>query len=40
MRETITVTTKQREELVDITAEVQAIVKRSSIQNGFVAIYV
>ena len=40
MRETITVTTKQREELVDITTEVQAVVKRSAIQNGLVAIYV
>ena len=39
MREIITVTTKQREELVDITAQVQAVVKRSAIQNGLVSIY-
>ena len=39
MRETIPTTTKQREELVDITAEVESVIKRSAIQNGLVSVY-
>ena len=39
MRETITVHTTQREELIDITEAVRAILERSSIQNGIMHVY-
>jgi secondary thiamine-phosphate synthase enzyme len=39
MRETITLRTKQREELIDITDAVRAILKRSGIRNGIVHVY-
>ncbi|MEJ2566226.1 MAG: secondary thiamine-phosphate synthase enzyme YjbQ [Gammaproteobacteria bacterium] len=40
MRETITITTDQRETLVDITAAVKRIVAASSVRNGIVSVYV
>ncbi len=40
MRENIYVGTTKREELVDITAEVQAAVARSGVQNGVAVLYV
>lgn len=40
MRETITVRTSQREQLLDITAEVVSVVKRSGISDGLVSVYV
>jgi secondary thiamine-phosphate synthase enzyme len=39
MRETITLTTGQRETLVDITEPVKAVVERSGIRNGIVTVY-
>ncbi len=39
MRETITVQTTQREELIDITEGVRAILERGSIQNGIMNVY-
>lgn len=39
MRETITLGTQQREELIDITETVRAILKRSRMQNGIVHLY-
>ena len=39
MREIITIATAQREELVDITREVEAVVKRSGIGDGLVSVY-
>ena len=39
MREAITITTHQREELVDITAQVGAIVRTSGVRNGLVNVY-
>ena len=40
MRESITVTTHTREQLLDITAQVNAVVHRSRIANGLVNVYV
>ena len=40
MQQTITVASQQREELVDITAQVTAIVKQSGIRQGIASIYV
>ena len=40
MRETLAVKTRQREELVDITEQVQSFVDASGIRNGLVAVYV
>ncbi len=40
MRTTITVSTTRREELIDITADVIAAVKQSTILNGLVSLYV
>ncbi len=40
MRETITIQTKQREELIDITEAVRAILKGSSVRNGIIQVYV
>ena len=39
MRQIITLNTRQREELVDITQQVNDAVKRSETQNGLVALY-
>lgn len=39
MRETITISTDRREELVDITAQVEAAVQRAGIDNGLAALY-
>lgn len=39
MRETITIASTQREELIDITEAARAILKRSSIQNGIMSLY-
>jgi secondary thiamine-phosphate synthase enzyme len=39
MREIITLNTQQREELVDITEQVEEVVRRSGIHNGLVALY-
>jgi secondary thiamine-phosphate synthase enzyme len=40
MRENISVSTSRREELVDITTQVQETVTQSKIENGLVALYV
>ena len=40
MRESITISTHQREQLVDITSQVVAAVSRSGIRNGLVSAYV
>lgn len=39
MREVITVSTVRREELVDITERVAAVVRRSEVVDGLVAVY-
>ncbi|MBT8122156.1 MAG: secondary thiamine-phosphate synthase enzyme YjbQ [Gammaproteobacteria bacterium] len=39
MREIITISTQRREELVDITAEVAAVVAASGEMNGLVSVY-
>ncbi|MCP3870135.1 MAG: YjbQ family protein [Gammaproteobacteria bacterium] len=39
MRETITLTTGSREELVDITDRVEAVVQSSGIRDGLVSVY-
>jgi secondary thiamine-phosphate synthase enzyme len=39
MREIIHLTTRRDQELVDITAEVHAVVKRSGIRDGIVHVY-
>ncbi len=39
MREIIHLTTQRREELVDITAQVTAIVKASGVRQGLAAVY-
>ena len=39
MRETITIQTQQREELIDITDGVREIVKRSTMRNGLLNVY-
>jgi len=40
MRENISVATSRREELVDITVQVQEAVARASVQNGLAVLYV
>ena len=40
MRENISVPTSRREELVDITTQVQAVVTHSKIENGLMVLYV
>jgi len=40
MRDTITVSTDQREELLDITEQVRGVVQRSGVRNGLVSVYV
>jgi secondary thiamine-phosphate synthase enzyme len=39
MREIITLNTEQREELIDITATVEMVVKTAHIQNGLLSLY-
>lgn len=39
MRATITISTQQREQLSDITAQVKDVVSRSGIRNGLVNVY-
>ena len=39
MRESITASTHEREQLVDITTQVVAVVSRSGIRNGLVSVY-
>ncbi len=39
MRETITLRTTQREELIDVTQAVRAVLKRSGMRNGIVHVY-
>ena len=39
MRETIILQTQQREELIDITEAVRAILKKSGVRNGIVHVY-
>jgi len=40
LRETIVVSTHKREELIDITAQVESAVHHSGIQDGLVSVYV
>lgn len=40
MRQRITVSTHQREQLLDITDQVKAVVRESGIGNGLVSVYV
>lgn len=40
MRQRITVSTHQREQLLDITDQVKAVVRESGIGNGLVSLYV
>lgn len=40
MRENISVSTSRREELVDITVQVQEAVKQSGVENGLAVLYV
>jgi secondary thiamine-phosphate synthase enzyme len=40
MRKTITVTTSKREELVDITVQVQEVIAEAGVDNGVVILYV
>jgi secondary thiamine-phosphate synthase enzyme len=39
MRDIITLITHQREELVDITPQIEAVVRGSGVHNGLVALY-
>ena len=39
MRETILIKSTRREELIDITEEIRAILEQSSIQNGIMHVY-
>ncbi len=38
-RQVITLRTSQREELVDITSQVEAVVRQAAIKNGLLSIY-
>lgn len=40
MRETIRVSTRRREELVDVTAQIRSVVQRSGVRDGLVSVYV
>jgi secondary thiamine-phosphate synthase enzyme len=40
MRESITISTHKREELIDITAQVNDVVRGSGVSNGLVSVYV
>jgi len=39
MRESFTISTRRREQLVDITAQVNGVVHRSGVRNGLVSVY-
>ena len=39
MRETITIQTHQREQLIDVTDQVKAVVQRSGVREGLVNVY-
>ena len=39
MHETINISTSRREQLVDITAQVKAVVTQSRVNNGLVSVY-
>ena len=39
MRKTIHLNTTQREELVDITAQVVSVIRQSGVENGLVSLY-
>jgi len=39
MQETVHLFTSRREELVDITAEVETVVRKSGVQSGLAAVY-
>jgi len=39
MRESITISSNKREELIDITSRVNAVVQRSGASNGLVSVY-
>ena len=39
MREVITISTDKREQLIDITTQVNAVVQRSGANNGLVSVY-
>ena len=39
IREVIQISTQQREELIDITAEVASIIRKSGVNDGLVAVY-
>jgi secondary thiamine-phosphate synthase enzyme len=39
MRQTINISTNEREQLVDVTIEVKAVVRESGIQDGLVNVY-
>ena len=39
MREILTLDTQQREQLIDITAQVRALVARSGVRDGLVSLY-
>ncbi|EXI73575.1 MAG TPA: secondary thiamine-phosphate synthase enzyme YjbQ [Candidatus Accumulibacter phosphatis] len=39
MRETVTIATQRREQLLDITSDVASVVARSGIRNGLVSLY-
>jgi len=39
MREVITIRTGQREELLDITSQVEDVLRKSGVQNGLMSVY-
>jgi secondary thiamine-phosphate synthase enzyme len=39
MRKTITISTHQREELIDVTEQVKAVVRESGVREGLVHVY-
>jgi len=39
MREVITIRTGQREELLDITKQVEEVLRKSGVQNGLMSVY-
>ena len=39
MREVITIATNRREELLDITKQVESVLQKSGVQNGLIAVY-
>ena len=39
MRDTIIISTQRREQLIDITCQVEAVVAKSGVQDGLVSVY-